>query len=58
MPEECLGQAQVPPVETVAQGSEEDIQSLLDDLYEYARHNLFQHSGDKYAGDIRICQKV
>ena len=40
MTEECLGQAQVPPVQTVAQGSEADIQSLSDDLYEYARHNF------------------
>ena len=35
MTEECLGQAQ-----TVAQGSEADIQSLSDDLNGYARHNF------------------
>lgn len=40
MVEECLGQAQVPPVQTVAQGSEADTQSLSDDLYKYARHNF------------------
>ena len=40
MTEECLGQAQVPSVQTVAQGSEADIQSLSDDLYEYASHNF------------------
>ena len=40
MTEECLGQAQVPPVQTVAQGSQAHIQSLSDDLYKYACHNF------------------
>ena len=40
MTEECLGQAQVPTVQTVAQGSEADIQSLSDNLFKYARHNF------------------
>ena len=40
MTEECLGQAQVPTVQTVVQGSEADIQSLSDDLFKYVRHNL------------------
>lgn len=40
MTEECLGQAQVPTVQTAAQGSEADIQSLSDDLFKFARHNF------------------
>ena len=40
MTEECLGQAQVPTVQTVAQGLEADIQSLSEDLFKYAHHNF------------------
>ena len=40
MTEECLGHAQAPTVQTVAQGLEADIQSLSDDLFKYVRHNF------------------
>ena len=40
MTEECLGPAQVPPAQTVAQGSEAEYRTISDDLYKYARHNF------------------
>ena len=40
MTEDCLGQANVPAVEIVPQGSEADVHSLADNLFKFAQDNF------------------
>ena len=40
MTEDCFGQANIPAVQIVAQGSEADVHSLANDLFKFAQDNF------------------